>query len=530
MREPQLLFINGRIHALEPGQPPASALLMRGGRVAYVGDDPAAGGLAHPGAETIDLQGACVIPGLTDAHLHLGWFARGLSQVQAEQPRPEDVLAEVGRRAAALPQGSWITGFGWNHNVWGGEFPTSAMLDAAAPGHPVCLSAKSGHAVWVNSAALRLAGITAATPDPDGGEIVRQLDGEPAGVLLESAAELVQRLIPGETPESLLPAFRRALELLARYGLTGVHDMDGADALITEQMLLSRNELSLRVVKQVPLAQLEHAAALGLRSGFGNHRLRIGAVKMFMDGALGPRTAWMLAPYESEPRTLGIETTPAAEIRAAVAKANAAGLACAIHAIGDRAVRKALDAFEAAGNPGLRNRIEHVQLLDPADLPRLARLGVTASMQPLHATSDMAMAERHWGPRCAYAYAWRPLAESGAALALGSDCPVEVPDPLAGLHAAITRRRADGSPGPEGWYPALRLTPLQALRGYTSGPAYAARMEHTLGTLAVGKLADCTILERDPLACDPADLLQTAVVGTVVGGAFIWRDAGLISR
>ncbi|MCE5257647.1 MAG: amidohydrolase, partial [Chloroflexi bacterium] len=527
---PQLLFINGRIHSLNPGQAVASVLLIRGGRVAYLGDDPAAGGLARRGVETIDLPGACVLPGLTDAHLHLQWYAEGLAQVQAEQPRAEDVLAEVGRRAAELPEGAWITGYGWDHNAWGGELPSAAMLDACAPLHPVRLMAKSGHALWVNSAALHLADINSATLDPDGGQIVHTPAGDPSGILLENAMQLIKRIIPPATPASLLPAMRRALALLARAGLTGVHNMDGAAAFAAEQMLLERGELALRIVQQIPLAQLDQSLALGLRSGYGSDRLRIGAVKMFMDGALGPRTAWMLAPYESEPRTLGIETTPITEIYAAVARANAGGLACAIHAIGDRAVRQVLDAYEAGGALGIRNRIEHVQLIDEADLPRLAKLGVIASMQPLHATSDMLMADRHWGARCANAYAWRALQESGAVLAFGSDCPVETPDPLRGLHAAITRRRADGSPGEQGWYPAQRLTPEQALCAYTSGPAYAAGVEGRLGTLAPGKLADLTILERDPFTCDPAELPHTAVLGALVEMEFAWRDPGLVGH
>jgi hypothetical protein len=327
----------------------------------------------------------------------------------------------------------------------------------------------------------------------------------------------------------MLPLYRQALDQAARAGLTSLHDMDGSDSFTTEQMLLARGELTLRIVMSVPLAHLDQAIALGLRSGFGNDRLRLGQVKMFSDGALGPRTAWMLAPYETEPRTLGIETTPHEEIRAAVARANAAGLACAIHAIGDRAVHEALNTYAVCARPGLRNRIEHVQLLAPADLPRLAQLGVIASMQPLHATSDMAMADRHWGARTANAYAWRSILDSGAVLACGSDCPVEVIDPLIGLHAAITRRRADGSPGPDGWYPAQRLTPAQAVCGYTWGPAYAAGLEDRLGSLVPGKLADLTVLEHDILTGDPQTIPHNRVLATLVGGSFIWRDPGLLS-
>ncbi|MHB1354727.1 MAG: amidohydrolase [Anaerolineae bacterium] len=525
--ETELLLYNGRIHTQEADRPLVSVLLVRGSRIAYLGDDPTADGLARRATGRIDLHGACVIPGLMDAHMHLQWFAQSLLQVNAEQPTLQAVLDDVKHRAASLPKGTWITGFGWNHNQWGGEFPTAAQLDTAAPEHSVCLYAKSGHASWVNSVALALAGIGAHTPDPSGGKIVRDTTGQPTGILLESASALLEPLIPVATPESMMPAYRQALELAARAGLTGLHDMDGPDSFTTEQMLLARGELSLRIVKSIPLAHLDQAIGLGLRSGFGSDRLRLGQVKMFSDGALGPRTAWMLAPYETEPRTLGIETTPHEEIREAVAKANAAGLACAIHAIGDRAVHEALNTYAACAQTGLRNRIEHVQIIDPHDLPRLAQFGVIASMQPLHATSDMDIADRHWGARAANAYAWRSILDSGAVIACGSDCPVEVIDPLTGLHAAITRRRPDGSPGLDGWYPEQRLTPEQAVRGYTWGPAFAAGMEDRLGSLAPGKLADMTVLEHDILTGDPMAILGNTVLATVVDGSFVWRDPGL---
>jgi predicted amidohydrolase YtcJ len=523
----QLLLYNGRIHTVEPGQPPVSTLLVQDEHITYLGDDPSANGQIKRTTERIDLHGACVLPGLTDAHMHLEWFAQGLRQVNAEKPTLQAVLDDIKRRVADAPTGTWITGFGWNHNQWGGEFPTASQLDTVAPRNPVWLFAKSGHASWVNSTALAMAGISTATPDPPGGQIVRDSVGQPTGVLLESASDLLIPIMPVVTPPSMLPNYRQAIELAARAGLTCLHDMDGPSSFAAEQMLLTRGELTLRIVKSIPLSHLDQAITLGIRSGFGNDRLRLGQVKMFMDGALGPRTAWMLAPYVTGPHTVGIKTTPREEIKAAVARANTAGLACAIHAIGDRAVREALDVFTDCGNPGLRNRIEHVQLIDPDDLPRLAKLSVIASMQPLHATSDMDIADRHWGARAANAYAWRSILESGAVLACGSDCPVEVIDPLVGLHAAITRRRADGSPGPDGWYSEQRLSPEQAIRSYTWGPAYAAGMEDRLGSLAPGKLADLTILEHDIMAGDPMTILKNTVLATLVGGSFIWRDPGL---
>ncbi|HEX9013417.1 MAG TPA: amidohydrolase family protein, partial [Anaerolineaceae bacterium] len=468
---------------------------------------------------------------LTDAHLHFQWLSLGLQQVNAETATLGAALLAVSEMAARTPPGKWISGTGWNHNVWGGEFPTARDLDRAAPDHPVALDAKSKHAAWVNTRALQLAQIGADTPDPPGGKIVRGLDGLPTGILLESAAELVAAVIPEPSLDELVSAMRAGVQAAHRAGLTGVHCMDGARALEAFQALHHSGDLTLRVVKSIPLENLDAAVQVGLRSGFGDDWLQIGGVKMFADGALGPRTAWMLAEYEADPGNTGLSTTPPQVLHDAVLKANRSGLSTNIHAIGDRANREVLDIYAEVraglGGSGLRNRIEHVQLLDPQDSGRLAELGVIASMQPLHATSDMLMADRFWGNRSAGAYALKTQLQRGAVLALGSDCPVETLEPLAGIHAAVTRRRADGSPGPAGWYPDQRLTVAEAVRGYTWGPAYAAGMEDRLGTLEPGKLADLTVLDRDIFNVDPMDILHLSVLAVVTGGRFAWRSAGL---
>jgi predicted amidohydrolase YtcJ len=311
-------------------------------------------------------------------------------------------------------------------------------------------------------------------------------------------------------------------------GITMVHDMDGAIALRAEPVLRERGQLSARVLKSVPLDLLDEAIALGIRTGLGDDWLRIGQVKMFADGALGPRTAWMLAGYASAPEDCGIATTPATVLADAVQKANASGLGCAIHAIGDRACRQVLDIYESVGrNDSLRNRVEHAQILHPTDQERFARLGVIASMQPIHATSDMDISDRHLGERAARAYVFRQLYDSGAHLAFGSDCPVEGIDPRVGIHAAVTRRRVNGQPGPQGWRGDQRLSVRQALEGFTVGPAYAAGMEAHLGALAPGKLGDAVILGADLLAVDPMEIPNVPILGTVVGGQFVWRDSDL---
>jgi len=524
-----LVLLNGKFYTLDPQRPRATAIAVRDGKIVYVGDDATARTLLAPRGEVVDLKGACVVPGLADAHMHLNHYSVAMQTVNCETPTLKECLARVAERAAKTPVGGWILGWGWIHNVWGGQFPTAAMLDSITPNHPVFLRTKSGHAAWVNSKALESAGITASTPNPAGGEIPHEANGQPTGILLESAEYLVARHIPEWPLEQLVEAMYAALTDSAKKGLTQLHDLDGPLSFASEQVLYGQGRLPMRILKSVPLDHLDEAIGMGMRTGFGDDRLRFGQVKMLMDGALGPRTAWMLEGFDSDPTNTGIPTLEVEAARQAVLKANAAGSGCAIHAIGDRANREVLDIYAEAKPlyPQARNRIEHVQLLHPDDWGRLAKLGVVGSMQPIHATSDIYIAEKHWGKRSVGAYAFRTLLNYGTVLAFGSDCPVEVIDPLVGIHAAVTRRRADGAPGPDGWYPDQRLTVEEAGRGFTWGAAYAAGMENKLGSLSLGKLADMTILSQDIFAIDPMEILNAGVLGALVGGQFTWRDASL---
>jgi predicted amidohydrolase YtcJ len=524
-----LVLLNGRIHTLDAQAPHATAVAIRDDGILYVGDDAAARQTLRAGGETIDLRGRCVIPGLTDAHVHFSMYAMALQSVEAETETLAEALRRVARRAKTTSPGDWITGNGWNQNVWGGNFPTAADLDRVAPEHPVMLHAKSGHAMWVNTHTLELAGITASTPDPAGGQIVRDARGQPTGILLENAMDIVTAIQPALTPEEVAEAMLEAIQIAHRAGLTGVHDFDGPVAFAAFQMLKQRGQLGLRIVKSIPHDKLSQAIDLGLRSGLGDDWLRIGQVKLFADGALGPQTAWMLKPFEGS-GSVGIPTIDETEMADSVRRANAAGLACAIHAIGDRACRTVLDVYEEVGSREgrLRNRIEHVQLLHPQDYARLGKLGVVASMQPIHATSDMLIADKYWGQRSAGAYALRTQLNAGAALAFGSDCPVEKIDPLMGIHAAVTRRRADGSPGPEGWRPEQRLTVEEAVRAFTWGAAYAGGREDRLGSITPGKLADLTVLDRDIFDIEPMEILNAHVDATIIGGQFAWRADNLV--
>ncbi len=527
-----LVLYNGRIYTMDPGAGCAGALAVAGNRIVAVGDDAEMRALLGPDGRAIDLEGRAVVPGLIDAHVHFGWHSVAAAQrrLDLDNAPKAKAVAQVASRARELPPGRWILGGGWNQNVWPDPvMPTAADLDAVAPDHPVALQSKSYHATWANSRALELAGITAATDDPPGGQIVRDERGQPTGILLEGAAELVDRVVPDPGVAEVMEALRQGMAQAHRLGLTGVHDPGSSTVLAAFQALRAAGEMHLRVLMHLPAETLDAAIALGLRSGLGDEWLCIGGLKLFADGALGPQTAHMLAPYEGAAGNLGIPTLSRDELHGLVGRANGAGLSVAIHAIGDAANRSALDAIaaaqagaSAATRPALPNRIEHVQLLHADDLPRLAQLGVVASMQPIHATSDMDMAGRHWGRRCELAYAWHSVLASGARLAFGSDAPVETMDPLAGIHAAVTRRRADGGPGPDGWIPAQRISVAQAVHAYTLGAAHASGQAHLKGSLTPGKLADLVVLSRDIFQVPPEEIAAARVEMTLLDGKIVY--------
>ncbi len=527
-----LILHNANIYTVNPALPRATAIAIANDRIVAVGSDAEIDAVRLPNAQRVNLAGAFVMPGMIDAHLHLQWAGLAMQSVDVfEAPSVEAAVARVRERAQHTPPGKWITGRGWTQDVWDSpRFPTADDLDAATKEHPVMLSAKSGHAAWVNSAALRLCGITADTADPVGGQIVRDARGNPSGVLLENAMELAARHIPPPAPEEEEAATIKAMRAMNRVGLTGAHCMDGDEASFrsfnTYQRLRAQGRMTLRVVKQLGVEALDRVLRVGIRSGFGDAWLRIGGVKIFIDGALGPHTAAMIEPYENEPDNYGISTFEREELAETVTRCNQHGLAAVIHAIGDRANHDALDAFEVAatqaGGAPLRNRIEHAQIVHPEDIARFARLGVIASMQPIHAIGDMRMADAYWGKRSRTAYAWQSLRDAGARLAFGSDSPVESFDPFLGLHAAVTRRRPDGYPGPEGWYPEQRVTIEAAIEAYTIGAAYAGGMEREIGSLEPGKLADLIVLSRDITRCEPDALLDVKVERVLLNGE--WLD------
>ena len=522
-----------RILTLNPQNPVASTLAIAQGRILAAGQEEPILAAYGNSASIHNLDGLFVLPGLTDAHIHLQHYALNLQKIDCEVPTKAECLKRVEERARNASPGSWILGHGWDHNYWTDGFGTAADLDAIAPHNPVYLTAKSLHASWINSRAMEAAGIDIHTTDPVDGKILRFENGQPTGTLLEGASALVAAVIPEPSLPEVEAAIQQAIPRLWEMGITGVHDFDGAQCFEALQNLHFVGDLKLRVLKSIPLENLSSAIAVGLRSGFGDDWLRIGGVKIFMDGALGPQTAAMLQAYDNSTNNSGMLFISSETLLETGKQAIEHGISLAIHAIGDRANRAALDALEllrrsehssqGAQSPSLlRHRLEHVQILHPKDLPRLAELGVIASVQPIHATSDMLVADRYLGRRARYAYAWRSLLEHNTLLAFGSDAPVDKPNPFAGLYAAVTRRREDGFPGREGWHPEQRLPIAEALHGFTTGPAWAAGMENHVGRLAPGFLADLLILDRSPLDCSPGELKDLKPLATMVGGEWVY--------
>jgi predicted amidohydrolase YtcJ len=523
-------LVNARIHTLDDSRPAAEALAWDAtGRIIAVGRREEVLAQA-PGATLHDALGATVVPGLIDAHAHLMGLGYALMRADLTGTRGKaEVIARLREFAATLPPGAWLLGRGWDQNDWPGQaFPTAADLDAAFPDRPVWLERIDGHAGWANTAALRhTTRDLSGTWQPDGGQIVRT-DTRPTGVFIDAASDLVQQAVPAPDDVYRAEALRRALAATASVGLTGVHDMGtSVPDLDLFRRFADEGRFTLRVVAYADgdAAALEQLC----RQGPYQHpsgRVRMAGVKFYADGALGSRGAALLEPYSDDHGNHGLLVTPPAQLLDGMRKARGCGLQVATHAIGDRGNRLVLDDYAttlgAAAGTDHRWRIEHAQVVSPADIPRFAPMGVVASMQPTHATSDMPWAGQRLGhERLAGAYAWRRFVQSGARLALGSDFPVESADPRLGLYAAVTRQDLDGEP-PGGWLADQRLTAAEALRGFTSDAAWAGFMEHDVGRLAPGLHADFVMLDADPLSVPASQLPRIRVISTWVDGTPVY--------
>jgi predicted amidohydrolase YtcJ len=533
-----LILTHAHVYTLSPDEPEADAVVIRQGRIVFVGSADAA--RRHRGARTrvMDLWGAVVIPGLVDAHAHLLSLGRSLWELNLVGTKSKEEIRRIviERRKTAVP-GEWISGRGWDQNDWREkDFPTAEDL-AGTDDHPVYLRRVDGHAVWVNREALERCGITGATPDPPGGRILRDAEGNPTGVFLDNAAELVRRHMPVPTLERQIGWAKAALRECNRVGLTGVHDA-GVDSTALEvyRALRRSGELTLRIYAMLDDADpdwLERHWAAGPE--IEDDLLTVRAVKLYADGALGSRGAALLEPYSDDPGNRGIMVNPPEYLERMTRQAVVHGFQVCTHAIGDAANRAVLDVYqrvlERMPKGDYRLRIEHAQVLAPEDLPRFARWDVIASMQPTHATSDMNWAEERLGAeRMQYAYAWRKLIRNGARLAFGSDFPVESPDPLAGIYAAVTRQDREGNPA-GGWYPEERLSVQEAVAGFTAQAAYAGFAEGERGTIEPGKQADLVVLDRDLFISPPEEILRAKVLYTIVGGRIVYAaDEGNSDR
>ena len=529
-----LILIGGHIltQAGTPFPTPPTAVALAGGKILSVGTDELI--LQAKGLDTkvVDLGGATVIPGLVDSHCHLYGLGKSLAQIDLMGTEsPQQILDLVEAGATKFAADTWIEGRGWDQNDWEiKEYPHRRLLDRIIPARPVLLRRIDGHAAWANSEALRLANISKDTPDPEGGEILRGENGEPTGILIDNAMDLVVEVIPKVGPQEVRRRIRLAVDHCVAHGLTGVHEagVSWSRAQIYREMA-ENGELDLRLYAMYDdrPATLDKALAAGpLFTGDG--MLTIRAIKLYADGALGSRGALLLADYTDQPGHRGLSVSSAEHMRDIMRRGGRAGFQIGTHAIGDAANRLVLDLYEEVlGELNLKDarwRVEHAQILAPEDIPRFGRLGVIAAMQPVHCTSDMDWADERLGTaRLAGCYAWRSLLDSGAHLCFGTDFPVEKVDPLAGLFAAVTRTHPDGTPS-GGWQPQETLGAANALELYTAGSAWAGFQEKEWGRIVSGYRADLTVLDGNPVTCKPADLLQMKVKMTIVGGRIVYQN------
>jgi len=527
-----LTVVNARVWTGNPEQPWAEALAVQGDRIVRVGST-AEIREASAGAETIDAAGRLVVPGFIDTHLHFldGGFRLASVQLRDAATR-EEFVRRIQAFASSLPEGTWIVGGDWDHSLWGGELPRRDWIDAVTPNHPVWVNRLDGHMALANSAALRAAGVTRGTPEVAGGEIVRGANREPTGILKDNAMALVDKAVPPPTDTMRDRALQAAMKYVNERGVTSVHNMGSWDDLAAFARNRQAKALTVRIYAAVPLSDWERLRDVvarreyGGNDGRGDEWLRVGGLKGFVDGSLGSHTAAFHEPFADAPKDRGLLVNSPEDLYRWISGADSAGLHVMVHAIGDRANGLLLDLYERVANEhgprDRRFRIEHAQHLAPADVPRFARLGVIASMQPYHAIDDGRWAETFIGDRIKTTYAFRSLLDARARLAFGSDWFVAPPTPLEGIYAAVTRRTLDDR-NPGGWVPEQKITVEEALRAYTSTGAFASFEEQLKGTLAPGRLADLVMLDRNIFEIPPEEIRNVKVALTLVGGTVVYR-------
>ncbi len=525
-----LILQNAHILTFDPAQPLAEALVIEGGKILFCGSNQGAQAYQIAGCQTENMGGRVLMPGMIDSHVHFDTYAASLGQVCCETETRAACLQRVREKVARLQPGEWVLGTGWSQDAWPEGPGNARLLDEAAPQNPVCLHSKSLHAAWVNSLALQKLHVDCHIQDPAGGHFGRNADGSPDGILYENAVQMLEAVLPQRSLAESIKNMQSAQKELWKLGLTGIHDFDGRHCFQALQELQAQGALKIRVIKAIRREQLAPMTEAGFQAGFGNDVLRVGFVKLFADGALGQHTAAMLQPYEMEPENRGVLLLDAESLLNIGVEAARARLPLAVHAIGDRANQTVLDGFERLRQyerehdlPPLRHRVEHAQLLAREDCRRLADLQLTASVQPVQIVSDYLAADRFWGSRAKGAYVFNTLLGAGTKLAFGSDAPVENPDPFLGIHAAVTRRSAEGLPSSDGWFSEEKIGLDSALRAFTQGAAYAGGMETKLGMLKTGYLADCIIIEKNPFEIDIDEVRALQPFATMVNGEWVWR-------
>jgi predicted amidohydrolase YtcJ len=527
-----LVMRGGKFITMAGDRPVAEALAVTGERITAIGTTAEINRYIGPDTELIDLEGALAVPGFIDSHAHLMNLGFSLMRLDLVGTRsPTEITRRLQKAVDDAPEGSWILGRGWDQNDWRKkEFPTHEVLDRVVPDRPVYLTRIDGHAGWANAKAMEEAGIDPDTPDPEGGEIVRDAEGNPTGIFIDRAHDLMNESVPEPSEEARREAFRRAQEACLRAGVTSLHDAGvGAADIALYQDALARGELALRLYVMLDGADAELLSQHFAHKPEISPQLTIRSVKLVADGALGSRGAALLEDYADRPEWRGLMILSGEEIYSVAERALFAGYQVNVHAIGDGANREVLNAFEKAFEDHAevddpRFRIEHAQILDELDVPRFAQLGVIAAMQGVHATSDMPWVAGRIGEERAAegAYVWQKLLLSGAKISNGTDAPVENVSPLECFYASITRQDKKGKPA-EGWFPDQRMSREQALRSYTVDAAYASFEEQDKGSLEPGKLADITVLSRDILTIQPREILDTEVLYTVVGGEVVYQ-------
>jgi hypothetical protein len=530
-----LIITDANIWTGDDARPRAHAVAVFGDRILAVGSDADVEGLRGPSTRMIDAGGKLLLPGFNDAHVH---FVSGGSQLDSVQlndaTRIDEFVQRIAAQAKKTPKGEWIQGGDWDETKWpGSPLPTKELIDPVTANNPVFLSRYDGHSSLANSVALKLAGITAQTPDPPGGSIVRDAQGNPTGDLKDAATDLVAKVIPPPSHDQLMRAVRRALGHAASVGVTSVQNMDPdyADIAVYAE-LLQAGELTTRIYAAPLITQVDDQVKIGIRHAFGGPYLRIGAVKAFADGSLGSRTAYFFEPFLDEPGNHGLlsdEMQPLSLMRDRMRSADAAGIQICTHAIGDQAISMILDLYaevvKAHGLADRRLRIEHAQHMATKDFDRFAQLNVIASVQPYHAIDDGRWAEARIGhDRASRTYAFRTFLDHGVHLAFGTDWDVAPLNPMLGLYAAVTRATLDGK-NPNGWFPEQKLTMEESVRAYTMGSAYAEFQEKEKGSITRGKLADMVILSDDIFSIDPVKIRDVKVLKTIVGGKVVWDVA-----